>query len=230
MWGTLGYEKALYLDELTDGAIAVITEHVPKKSSPLSFCPTFIMTGAYRTPRDGDTAFGGSRTAGYVFNIEGAASTQAGYEAERTWAWEPWSGTYEWREASVTRPSGTQHRWALDQLVAVRDEERLRVGCITRVAQDVHGEIALSLRLWSATPKAIVVRPLSTIVTEDPPLPTLLLGETPEDKPSLILPPRTFNPSRVLRSLDSGPERRFRLTRLIHRGADFERVAFEETL
>jgi hypothetical protein len=32
----------------------------------------------------------------------------------------------------------------------------------------------------------------------------------------------------MLRSLDSGPERRFRLTRLLQRGADFERVAFEE--
>ncbi len=40
-WGMLGYEKALYLDELSDAAIAVIGEHVPKKSSPLSFCPTF---------------------------------------------------------------------------------------------------------------------------------------------------------------------------------------------
>jgi hypothetical protein len=151
-------------------------------------------------------------------------------DAERTWVWEQWTGTYEWREASVARPAGTRHRWALDQLVTVRDEERVRVGCITRVAQDVHGELALSMRLWSATPRAIAVRPLTTAVTEDPPLPALMLGETPDDKPSLILPPRSFNPSRVLRSLDSGPERRFRLTRLIHRGVDFERIAFEETV
>ncbi len=151
-------------------------------------------------------------------------------DAERRWAWEQWSGSYEWRDASVTRPSGTRHHWTLDQLVVLRDEERIRVGCVTRVAQDSRGELALSLKLWSAVPKAIAVRPLSTVMTEDPPLATLLLGETPEDKPSLILPPRSFNPSRVLRSLDSGPERRFRLTRLIHRGADFERVEFEETL
>jgi hypothetical protein len=31
----------------------------------------------------------------------------------------------------------------------------------------------------------------------------------------------------MLRTLDS-PERRFKLTRLIQRGADFERLAFEE--
>jgi hypothetical protein len=43
-----------------------------------------------------------------------------------------------------------------------------------------------------------------------------------------VLPPRTFNPSRVLRTLDPGHERRFRLTRLLQRGFDFERAAFEE--
>ena len=36
-------------------------------------------------------------------------------------------------------------------------------------------------------------------------MPALLLAETPDDKPTLILPPRTFNPGRVLRSLDPGP-------------------------
>jgi len=39
--------------------------------------------------------------------------------------------------------------------------------------------------------------------------------------------PRAFTPGRRLRSLDGG-ERKFHLTRLIQRGADFERVAFEE--
>jgi cyclic-di-GMP-binding protein len=150
-------------------------------------------------------------------------------DAERAWAWERWSGAYEWREAAITRAASSQHRWALDQLVAVRDEERVRLGYTIRVALDTHGELALSLRLYSGAPKAITVRPLSTAVAEEPPLPALLLSETPDDKESLILPPRSFNPSRVLRSIDAGAERRFRLTRLLQRGADFERVAFEAT-
>ena len=150
-------------------------------------------------------------------------------DAERTWTWEQWTGGYEWRDASVTRNAGTTHRWLLDQIVIVRDEERVRAGWVTRVAQDVHGELALSLRLWPGNPKAISVRPLTTAVSEDPPLPAILLAESPDDKASLILPPRSFNPSRILRSLDSGPERRFRLTRLVQRGADFERVAFDES-
>ena len=71
--------------------------------------------------------------------------------------------------------------------------------------------------------------PLSAASSDDPPLPALRFDETPDDKPCLVLPPRTFNPSRVLRSLDTGPDRRYRLTRLLHRGVDFERAAFEET-
>ena len=89
-WGTLGYEKALYLNELSDAAIEVIGEHVPRKTSPLSFCPTFTLSGAYRNAGDGDTAFGGSRAAGYVFNIEAAASDQSTYEADRTWVRNFW--------------------------------------------------------------------------------------------------------------------------------------------
>lgn len=91
IWGTLGYEKALYLDELSDAAIAVIGEHIPKKTSPLSFCPTFTLSGAYRLASDGETAFGGSRQAAYVFNIEAAASDPETYEADRAWVRDFWS-------------------------------------------------------------------------------------------------------------------------------------------
>jgi FAD/FMN-containing dehydrogenase len=89
-WGLLGYEKALYLDALSDGAIAVIGEHVPKKTSPLSFCPTFTLAGAYRTASDADTAFGGRRSARYVFNIEAAAPDRETYEADRQWVRNFW--------------------------------------------------------------------------------------------------------------------------------------------
>jgi hypothetical protein len=150
-------------------------------------------------------------------------------DSERTWAWERWQGIYEWREAQLTRQSAPHHRWHLEQLVVLRDDERTRLGCVTRVAQGAEGELAVSLRLWPGTPKTIALRPQSSAFAEDPPLPALLLLETPEDKAALILPPRTFSPSRGLRSLDAGPERKFRLTRLLQRGADFERVAFEET-
>ena len=51
--------------------------------------------------------------------------------------------------------------------------------------------------------------------------------EATEDKASILLPPRTFSPGRRLRAMDNGIERAYRVTRLLQRGADFERVAFE---
>ena len=116
VWGTLGYEKALYLDDLSDAAIAIIGEHVPKKGSPLSFCPTFTLTGAYRTPRDADTAFGGSRSAGYVFNIEAATPDREVYEADRTWVRNFWE---------AMRPHATGSGSYVNFMAEV-DEDRVR--------------------------------------------------------------------------------------------------------
>lgn len=154
--------------------------------------------------------------------------------AEAEWAWERWEGTCERRDVSVVRASEPLHRWMLDQLAIVRSDGQVRVGSVTRVALGAdgqlgaEGQLALALKLWSATPVPMTLLPLSAASSEDPPLPALRLDETPDDKPCLVLPPRTFNPSRVLRSLEAGPDRRFRLTRLLHRGIDFERAAFEE--
>ena len=46
-WGIRGYEKAVYLDELTDESIDVIARHVPGKASPMSFMPVFVLGGKY---------------------------------------------------------------------------------------------------------------------------------------------------------------------------------------
>src|SRR5262249_3349186 len=55
-WGVLGYEKAVYLEQLTDGAIDVILEHQPRKQSPLSFLPIFVLGGAFHRADDAATA------------------------------------------------------------------------------------------------------------------------------------------------------------------------------
>jgi FAD/FMN-containing dehydrogenase len=89
-WGLRGYEKALYLDELSDGAIATIAEHAPKKQFPLSFCPTFALDGAYGAVADDATAFGGIRSGGFMFNIAGHAMTPEVYAAERDWVRQFW--------------------------------------------------------------------------------------------------------------------------------------------
>ena len=148
-------------------------------------------------------------------------------QAERTFAWERWQGRYDWRDASLSRVGSAHHRWFLDQLVALHDDERTRLGWVTRVALDPAGALFVELKCWPGSPRAIAVRPMSSAFSEDPPLPVVELVESPDDAGSLVVPPRTFAPGRLLRSMDAGPERHFKLTKLLHRGADFERVAFE---
>jgi len=127
------------------------------------------------------------------------------------------------------RVGGPQHRWFLEQLVTLRDDERTRLGYVTRVALDAANGLALELKCWPGTPRSLAVRPQTSAFSEDPPLPVLELCESPDEHATLIVPPRTFAPARLLRSMDTGPERNFKLIKLLQRGADFERVAFEES-
>ena len=149
-------------------------------------------------------------------------------EAERDWPWEKWQGRYEWRDAAIGREDDGHYRWSLEQLAVVRDEERTRLGFVSRVARGLQDELSLALKLWPGTPRALTMRPVATSMAEESPLPAILLAESPEDRATLVMQPRAFTPGRVLRSTDGGPERKFRLTRLVQRGADFERVAFED--
>jgi FAD/FMN-containing dehydrogenase len=84
-WGIFGYEKAHYLDEFSDAAIDVVAGQLPLKKSPMSFVPIFPLGGAYRDVADDDSAFGGSRSARWAFNIAAIAPDAPGLAADRTW-------------------------------------------------------------------------------------------------------------------------------------------------
>lgn len=150
-------------------------------------------------------------------------------DAEKNWPWESWQGECSARGASLARREDTRYRWFLDQLVVVRDHERSRLGYVTRVAAGAPPEFSLSLAIWPGVPRSLAVRPSSVAFSEELPLPAIQLSATDGAPASLVVPPRTFNPGRVLRSMDAGPERKLRLTKLLQRGGDFERVAFEES-
>ena len=94
-WGMHNYEKAVYLAELSDGAIDAILGHQAKKASPLSFVPIFPLGGAYRLADNNATAFGGSRDTRYVVNISATAMTPDDYESERAWSRAYWSALVE---------------------------------------------------------------------------------------------------------------------------------------
>ncbi|MFE0025858.1 FAD-binding oxidoreductase [Amycolatopsis sp. NPDC059021] len=90
-WGILAYEKGAYVDDLSEDVIAVITEHLPRRTSPMSIMPILPMQGAYTTIPEEATAFGGSRRGGYVVNMAGLATDPAVHAAEREWARTFWA-------------------------------------------------------------------------------------------------------------------------------------------
>ncbi|SDW53598.1 FAD/FMN-containing dehydrogenase [Amycolatopsis xylanica] len=89
-WGTLAYEKAVYVDGFSDEVIDVITEFVPQKTSPMSLMPIFPLTGAF-TEVDADaTAFGGPRRPTLAMNIGALAMDMATLETDRAWVRRFW--------------------------------------------------------------------------------------------------------------------------------------------
>jgi hypothetical protein len=83
--GILGYEKALYLDELGDAAVDVIAKVFPAKTSPMSVMPIFPLGGAYHDVADEDSAWGGSRASKWIVNIAAIAPEPALLAADRSW-------------------------------------------------------------------------------------------------------------------------------------------------
>jgi hypothetical protein len=72
-WGFYGYDKGIYLEDLSDGAIEVVTEHASRKSSPMSFTFIYRLAEAFSEVGQDDTAFGGDRSPGYFAFLVGEA-------------------------------------------------------------------------------------------------------------------------------------------------------------
>ena len=89
-WGLFGYEKSCYVEGLSDDAIAVITDQLPRKSSPQSVLLFYRLDGAYSQVGDDDTAFGGGRSPRYAIIISGLASTPELLAADRAWVRSFW--------------------------------------------------------------------------------------------------------------------------------------------
>ncbi|NIK54912.1 FAD-binding oxidoreductase [Kribbella shirazensis] len=84
-WGTYHYEKGTYLEDLTDEAIDVITEHFPRKTSPMSVTMFYHLDHGYLETADDATAFSGQRTERYAMFVIATTPVLEALEAERTW-------------------------------------------------------------------------------------------------------------------------------------------------
>ncbi|WP_239154612.1 FAD-binding oxidoreductase [Amycolatopsis sp. FDAARGOS 1241] len=89
--GMLAYEKALYVDALSDEVLDVIAEYQPQKSAPLSITPMLPLRDAYTAVSDDTTAFGGTRTPKFAVNIATIAPDPELYATERDWVRRFWT-------------------------------------------------------------------------------------------------------------------------------------------
>lgn len=154
------------------------------------------------------------------------------YSSERGYALEDWrieddSAT----ELHLVRPSGQgSKRYAHGQLVAVRppDASGFILGQVRWLIGSVSGELRAGIKLMPGIATATSVRGTGLNDKADRPVCALYVAAVPAVKspPTLVLPAGWYKPKRVLEVAEEKPYR-VRLTDVVERGSDFERVAYE---
>ncbi|MFC8918006.1 BBE domain-containing protein [Streptomyces sp. NPDC057116] len=89
--GILSYDKGLTYTDLNDDVIALLDEYVPRKTSPMSFCPTFHLGGAYTAVDEDATAFGGVREPMYVMSCSAVSPDPDVLIADTAWVRALWT-------------------------------------------------------------------------------------------------------------------------------------------
>ena len=89
-WGFYCYDKGSYVADLSDEAIAVITEQLPAKHSPLSVLLFYRLDEAYSEVPEDATAFSGGRSPRYAVFIIGVCPVPELFEPERAWVRSFW--------------------------------------------------------------------------------------------------------------------------------------------
>ncbi len=129
----------------------------------------------------------------------------------------------------LERISG-QNRYVHAQLVAARpaDSRVFMLGTIRWLAVDANYVAKLGVRLIPGIPRGIAIRATGINAMNDKYLPALALSAVPALKSpeSLVLPVGWFKSQRVIDVFDE-QSRPLRMTGVLDRGTDFERVSFE---
>lgn len=114
--GIHAYGKALYVDEVTDEAVATYVARVRAKRSPLSQMLFFRLGGAFSEVTDDASAFGGARSAGWVVVIDAFGADEAMLDPDRAWVHESWTAMRQFA------PGGAEYV----NLMGEYDEDRIR--------------------------------------------------------------------------------------------------------
>ncbi|OGA73715.1 MAG: hypothetical protein A3G81_28040 [Betaproteobacteria bacterium RIFCSPLOWO2_12_FULL_65_14] len=131
----------------------------------------------------------------------------------------------------MLRPAGSgAKRYTHGQLIAVRpgDAKGYLLGQVRWLMVAANGELHAGVKLMPGIPAATTVRPTGLNENNVRPIPAIALGALPVAQlpATLVLPLGAFKPKRLLEIAGDKPVN-VRLTAIIERGVDFERVAYE---
>jgi hypothetical protein len=82
--------QGTYLEDLSDEAIEVVTDHLPRKNSPLSALLFYRLDQAYSQVGEDDTAFSGGRSPRFAVFIVAVCPTPQLLAADRAWVRSFW--------------------------------------------------------------------------------------------------------------------------------------------
>jgi cyclic-di-GMP-binding protein len=166
-------------------------------------------------------------TLGRIRSVDNEQYTSARGFALEDWKIEEDSAI----ELQVMRAAGQgTKRYAHGQLVAMRlpDASGFILGQVRWLIGAENGDLRAGMKLMPGIPSPTSVRGTGLNDKSERPISALSLGAVPAVKspPTLILPAGWFKPKRVLEVVGDKPFS-VRLTEVIERGSDFERVAYE---
>lgn len=84
-WGFHCYDKGCYVESLSDEVIDAVTQHFPRKTSPLSIMLFYRLDGAFSRVAEDATAFSGGRAPRFAVFIIGVCPAPEMLAAERDW-------------------------------------------------------------------------------------------------------------------------------------------------
>jgi hypothetical protein len=130
----------------------------------------------------------------------------------------------------VRRAAEKGKRLSHGQLIGIRPKngEQFMVGQVRWLMQGEKGDLHAGVKLLPGLPNAISVRPTGLNITEESWIPALYLAAVPalEEPASIIVPSGWYKPKRIIEIHMDSPAKAM-LTKVIERGGDFERVAYE---
>lgn len=132
----------------------------------------------------------------------------------------------------LVRPLGQEGgRIGVGQLVAVQPAgtSGLLLG-VVRWAQIADGRLAAGIQLLPGKPLPVAVRGTGVMAAQEKYRPGFLLPplEALKLPASIVLPPGSYKPERIVEAWSAGSTQQFKLKVSLDRGADFERAACEE--